>query len=271
MLAYGATGAGKTHTMHGPHGVVPAAAAAIALAADERRRKGWTTTVTATAVEVYAEKCYDLLGDHATPLQLTSEGDVRGATRVEVAAGDAAALSRLVARAAAARRTASTALNDRSSRSHALVRLALTGDDGAEITRGSLTLADLAGSERADRAGTAKPGGDDARLKEACAINRSLSCLVDVFRALAARGKSRKAEHVPYRNSVLTRLLQKPLSGDGKALLAVHVAPDQALESTATLRFAADVSLIETGRPTRDAVAKRGLRPHNAGGGVRSK
>ena len=69
------------------------------------------------------------------------------------------------------------------------------------------------------------------------------------------------------------------LSGDGKALLAVHVAPDQALESTATLRFAADVSVIETGRPTRDATAKktsdatakRGLRPYNAGGGVRSK
>jgi hypothetical protein len=54
---------------------------------------------------------------------------------------------------------------------------------------------------RSERLSSTGASGD--RLKEAQAINKSLSCLGDVFAAIAAKQK-----HVPYRNSKLTYLLQ---------------------------------------------------------------
>ena len=106
---------------------------------------------------------------------------------------------------------------------------------------------------------TAKPGACNERLREACAINRSLLCLCEVFRAIGRRGATDHEVHVPYRNSVLTRLLQRPLSGTGKCLVLANVAPDQSQESNATLRFAADVVSIATKAPTKH-VAKNVLR-----------
>ena len=68
------------------------------------------------------------------------------------------------------------------------------------LNQGVLHLVDLAGSERLDRSGV---GSDAQRLKETQNINKSLSCLADVFSALSA-----KASHIPFRNSKLTYLMQ---------------------------------------------------------------
>jgi kinesin family member C1 len=81
-------------------------------------------------------------------------------------------------------------------------------------------MVDLAGSERLDRSGAAS---DKKLLKETQAINKSLSCLADVFTALG-----NKAAHIPFRNSKLTYLLQDCLSGDGKALMMVNCSPTAA-------------------------------------------
>ena len=72
---------------------------------------------------------------------------------------------------------------------------------GGQIRVGKLNLVDLAGSERQSKT---QASGD--RLKEAAKINLSLSALGNVISALTSDSTS--AQHIPYRDSKLTRLLQ---------------------------------------------------------------
>ena len=109
-------------------------------------------------------------------------------------------------------------MNDTSSRSHTIFMLYITGihKDAGQRLEGCLNLVDLAGSERLSRS-----GAEGKRLKETCAINKSLSSLGDVFTAISAR-----QSHIPFRNSKLTHLLAPCLSGDGKTLMFVNVSPE---------------------------------------------
>eukprot|EP00586_Coscinodiscus_wailesii_P018665 CAMPEP_0172506898 /NCGR_PEP_ID=MMETSP1066-20121228/199377_1 /TAXON_ID=671091 /ORGANISM="Coscinodiscus wailesii, Strain CCMP2513" /LENGTH=146 /DNA_ID=CAMNT_0013284169 /DNA_START=126 /DNA_END=566 /DNA_ORIENTATION=+ len=138
-------------------------------------------------------------------------------------------------------------MNAQSSRSHSVFMLHLHGynDDSGTTVSGALNLCDLAGSERLDRSGA---GSDIRRLKETQAINKSLSCLGDVFNSLA-----NGSPHVPYRNSKLTYLLQDCLSGDGKALMFVNLSPtiESSGESLCSLRFAQRVNQVELGKATK--------------------
>ena len=131
---------------------------------------------------------------------------IAGLTSVELNTQDLRSgmrqLEGLLDRSNKSRMTACTAMNERSSRSHLLFMLDINAkhSDGITYLRGGLRLCDLAGSERLDRTGTAN---DATRLKETVNINKSLSCLADVFMSLG-----NKSPHIPYRNSKLTMLLQ---------------------------------------------------------------
>jgi hypothetical protein len=171
---------------------------------------------------------------------------VPGLTKVPVA--DAGAIDVLLQQAEKRRAVACTNMNERSSRSHQVFSLYIRGvHEGKGIAvSGCLNLCDLAGSERLSRS-----GAEGERKKEAAAINKSLSCLADVFSALA-----KKAPHVPFRNSKLTHLLQRCFRGDGKTLMLVNLSPtlESAFESLCSLRFAAQVSQVELGKPVRRVV-----------------
>ncbi|KAG8067962.1 hypothetical protein GUJ93_ZPchr0005g14760 [Zizania palustris] len=139
------------------------------------------------------------------------------------------------------RAVGSTALNERSSRSHSILTVHVRGLDvkNGSTSRGCLHLIDLAGSERVERS---EATGD--RLKEAQHINKSLSALGDVIFALA-----QKNAHVPYRNSKLTQVLQSSLGGQAKTLMFVQINPDveSYSETISTLKFAERVSGVELG------------------------
>ncbi|AQL00659.1 kinesin-related protein16 [Zea mays] len=139
------------------------------------------------------------------------------------------------------RAVGSTALNERSSRSHSILTVHVRGVDlkNGSTSRGCLHLIDLAGSERVERS---EAIGD--RLKEAQYINKSLSALGDVIFSLA-----QKNAHVPYRNSKLTQVLQSSLGGQAKTLMFVQINPDTGSysETISTLKFAERVSGVELG------------------------
>ena len=142
---------------------------------------------------------------------------------------------------------ASTDKNSESSRSHSVFTMHLVGRNTRGKTSelvGSLSLCDLAGSERLKTS-----NAQDDRLKETQAINTSLSALSMVFTSL-----SNKAAHVPFRNSALTHLLSPCLSGDGKTLMIVNLSSDHrdASETLCSLRFAQTVNKTEVGRAKKN-------------------
>ena len=91
-------------------------------------------------------------------------------------------------------------------------------------------MVDLAGSERVN-----KTGATGQTLKEGTKINQSLSFLGECISALVERKK-----HIPFRNSMLTKLLKDALGGNSKTTL-ICTASKQMVhleESISTLNFA---------------------------------
>eukprot|EP00656_Telonema_subtile_P057850 TRINITY_DN9619_c0_g1_i5.p1 TRINITY_DN9619_c0_g1~~TRINITY_DN9619_c0_g1_i5.p1 ORF type:complete len:164 (-),score=52.04 TRINITY_DN9619_c0_g1_i5:130-621(-) len=130
-------------------------------------------------------------------------------------------------------------MNDESSRSHLIVQFSLERIRGeGNITTSKLMLVDLAGSER-----VARSGAEGNTLKEATAINASLTSLVNVIEALSKGDK----KHVPYRDHKLTMLLSDSLGGNSKTLMIVNVAPAviDADESYNSLCYGSRAKLIQ--------------------------
>lgn len=160
-------------------------------------------------------------------------------------------------------------MNERSSRSHSIFRVELTGENRqtGDSCISMLSLVDLAGSERlssvAPLAGAGPLMSSDfghgcdtqkqeaaRRLRETQNINKSLAALNNVMTAL-----QRKSDHVPYRDAKLTRVLQTALGGNSKSIMIVNVSPRPSSvgESVCSLRFASKVNAVELGKATRQS------------------
>ena len=138
----------------------------------------------------------------------------------------------------ATRTSKSHLLNDRSSRSHCLVKTHLTTrSSGGETKRSRLLFVDLAGSER-----TARTGAEGAAKAEATAINRSLTSLGRVIKQLG----DKEGTHVAYRDSTLTMLLRDSFGGNSCTSVVINVAceAEHAEETVCTLRFGERMAVV---------------------------
>jgi kinesin family protein 6/9 len=276
LLAYGQTGAGKTHTMVGgdafaARGVMPRALSHLFLLVDAAAARAAPDEVPPSLrmsfLEVLNDRVVDLLAgaapapgtaaDRAAALgaggptapALVVQEDRAGRPYVPgllaPRVGSEAEALRLLLEGCAARALAEHALNRASTRSHAVLTVHV---DVAGGGCARLHLVDLAGSERVK-----KSESEGARLREACGINKSLSALEQVVLALSASGGAEgggaQDHHVPYRSSKLTHILKDALGGGpGRTrLLAALWAEEAHLdESVATLRFAGRVMNVRT-------------------------
>lgn len=129
-------------------------------------------------------------------------------------------------------------MNAESSRAHTIIQIefkSIVNFQGKKSQKLSLiNLIDLAGSEKAGQTGAT---GD--RLEEGCNINKSLSCLGDVIKALVDKQNGKKVV-VPYRNSALTRMLQNALGGNSKTYMICAIRPGAKFfdETVNTLKYA---------------------------------
>ncbi|XP_061669511.1 uncharacterized protein LOC133497545 [Syngnathoides biaculeatus] len=257
ILAYGQTGSGKTFTMMGTKeqpGVNIRSIRELLRVCSLKENVSYVLKV--SMLEIYNDTLNDLLAKSpgaSSALDLRVQGksvSVPGLTHVEVRTEDD--IVGVVETGEKNRKMAATKMNIHSSRSHLLVALEVCGRDSlsGESRRGTLTLADLAGSERISRTEAEGP-----RLVEAAAINKSLTALGQVFAALKCN-----ALHVPFRNCKLTHLLQPSLSGDAKCCVFINVSPDaeDASETLSTLQFGSSVRHVALGKAGKNFSPAKG-------------
>uniref|UniRef100_A0A2K6L0C0 Kinesin-like protein n=1 Tax=Rhinopithecus bieti TaxID=61621 RepID=A0A2K6L0C0_RHIBE len=202
VLAYGATGAGKTHTMLGSAdepGVMYLTMLHLYKCMDEIKEEK-TCSTAVSYLEVYNEQIRDLLVNSGTQHP--------------------------------------TDMNATSSRSHAVFQIYLRQQDktasiNQNVRIAKMSLIDLAGSERASTT-----GAKGTRFVEGTNINRSLLALGNVINALA--DSKRKNQHIPYRNSKLTRLLKDSLGGNCQTIMIAAVSPSSLFydDTYNTLKYA---------------------------------
>jgi len=249
VLAYGQTGSGKTHTMGTAYrssmdpeleGVIPRAVKDIFEHIEKNRDTQYIVKM--SFLELYNEQLFDLLSDK--PRREDTIVDIREDTKgikipglTETPVTSLQGTMNILEKASDGRVTAATAMNMHSSRSHAIFTLTLESstvsvDGGTGSTTSKFHMVDLAGSERQKKT---KAKGE--RLREGININMGLLALGNVISAL---GEESTRNHVPYRDSKLTRLLQDSLGGNSHTLMVACVSPaDSNVEETiSTLRYA---------------------------------
>lgn len=247
IFVYGQTSSGKTHTMQGNEqspGIVPLG---ISYIFDEVKKRATTVDflVRCSYVEIYNENITDLLNPKNTNLKLHTNAKggcfVGGVTETVIA--NAAQATELISKGMANRSVGETKMNSESSRSHSLLRFVIESRDKSDasgaVRIAELNLVDLAGSERQSH--TQATG---TRLKEGANINKSLLTLSNVIAKLS---EGAAGQHIPYRDSKLTRVLERALGGNSRTSIICTVtnAAVHAEETLSTLKFATRAKTIK--------------------------
>jgi kinesin family protein 5 len=193
-------------------------------------------TVKVSMVEIYMERIKDLLDPTKVNMQIKADKQrgifIQDVTERYIASEEEVYEIMLIGNDN--RAIASTKMNNESSRSHSLFLMTVTQTnlDDNSVKSGKLYLVDLAGSEK-----VGKTGASGQTLNEAKGINKSLSTLGKVIKALTEKKKS--GGFVPYRESKLTRMLSESLGGNAKTALIITCSPStyNMAETISTLRF----------------------------------
>ena len=232
--------------------------------------RNWT--LKATYVEIYNEQLRDLLVPETVPQHergtVTIREDVKGHILLtglhQVEINSVEDLMAALNFGSMIRQTDSTAINAKSSRSHAVFSLnliqrksklqtaqgaekrfsvpleAMTGGDTMVTIDSKLHFVDLAGSERLKNT-----GAQGERAKEGISINAGLASLGKVISQLSSR---QAGSHVSYRDSKLTRLLQDSLGGNAITYMIACVTPAEfhLSETLNTVQYAQRARAIQS-------------------------
>lgn len=251
VFAYGATGCGKTHTITGTAqqpGIIFLTMQELFERISETTEEK-VTEISLSYLEIYNETIRDLLVPGGSKGGLMLREDANQAVSVAGLSShnpqNVQEVMDMIMRGNEYRTMSPTEANATSSRSHAVLQINLAQKDrNASVnephTMATLSIIDLAGSERAS---ATKNRGE--RLIEGANINKSLLALGSCINALC---DPRKRNHVPYRNSKLTRLLKFSLGGNCKTVMIVCVSPSSQHfdETQNTLRYANRAKNIQT-------------------------
>lgn len=293
VFAYGMTGTGKTFSMQGTAtspGVIPLAITDIFSFIRETPQREFLLRV--SYLEIYNEKIHDLLSapvvqtngmptvQEEIKLREDSKRGVYASPLKEEIVQSPTQLLRVIARGDSNRRVAGTQFNARSSRSHAVVQIVVESRErvspaiAADANRqtlppggvrvSTLSLIDLAGSERAAES--------KERRTEGAHINKSLLTLGTVISKLSIPPKDGKDkdQHLPFRDSKLTRLLQPALQGNSLVSIlctiqigsagSITTAQNHTVETLNTLKFAsrAKNNIVSHAKKAEEAFAGAG-------------
>lgn len=294
VFAYGMTGSGKTFTMTGTSdeaGLIPLSVTYLFSKILEQSMFGTHKfEVIVSYLEIYNEKIYDLLDcetdnkinstpsrmflsgtsrSNIGPVELRIRDDSQYGVRItgltEKRCQSSEELSRWIQMGDRNRKTSETIYNTRSSRSHAIVLVRLNNTDlrSGETISSTLSLCDLAGSEKAV--------SQYERRKEGAFINKSLLALGTVISKLSSESLNRNGAplfannnmaesntHIPYRDSKLTRILQPALSGNSiiTTICTIDTRNEAASETANTIRFASRAKNVALQVAKRPAVSK---------------
>lgn len=267
LFAYGATGSGKTYSMTGDEqnfedqGIIPR------MIRDLFMDMTLGSSVSVTYIEVYNEEIFNLLDSTSirkVPYKVR-EHPIHGPYIPSLGAVIVDSSEELISLwqlGNIKRAKAATASNERSSRSHAILRITVeqkfqeeersttptsSSDSGSVSSTGerlvsTINLVDLAGSERVAAAQTT-----GERFKEGTAINKSLLTLGKIISQLSSCTENQRSRvHVSYRESILTFLLKESLGGNSRTCMLATISPSsgQTEETISTLRYASKTSKI---------------------------
>jgi len=263
LCAYGQTGTGKTHTLHGEwahpehKGLLPRIATELIQRLESLKADRSQCRLQVSFLEIYNNRLIDLLAtadgsrlsdkkNHKLEIHTHPSIGVFVANLTEQEVRSIKDIGRLVAMGEKLRHTSQTSMNQQSSRSHTIFSFKVEvrkpnepESEGKGALMASLKIVDLAGRENEQ---TSECTGE--QFRELTFINRSLFHLASCINALSVGNR----EHVPFRNSRLTMLLADNFQRNSKTYLLATMTPSPAgyEENLLTCRFLESTGKIVT-------------------------